>query len=115
MTSADLASNVLLNDCRRPRTTGGSGVSNGFGPGPYPITWTTAKETNFGTVSSNLLTPGRCPAQLFGELDFVGTVVKVQGPWTKQFLGETVTFDVCVTDHFSIVGLVPGTQFRIGP
>ena len=115
MTSTDLASSVLLNDCRRPRTTGGSGVSEGFGPGPYPIVWTTGKETNFGTVSSDLLTPGRCPPQLAGELDFVGIVVKVQGPWTKQFLGETVTFDVCVTDSLAIVGPVPGTVFRIGP
>jgi hypothetical protein len=115
MTSSGLASNVVLNDCRRPRTTGGVGVSNGFGLGPYPVTWMTGKETNFQTVSSTLLYPGRCPAPLYGELDFVGTVVTVEGPWTKQFLGETITFDVCLNTDLAIVGLVPGTLFRIAP
>ncbi len=59
--------------------------------------------------------PGLCPAPLIGPFDFVGIVQTVQGPWTKQFLGETVTFDFCINSEGAIVELVPGTLFRIGP
>ncbi len=111
--AASVSAPILLSGCRRPRTTAGSGLSSALGPGPYPITWSTGKETNFSSRSIAFPAPSRCPAPQF-EFDFVGTVATVQGPWTKQFLGEAVTFDVCLTNQFVTVGLVSGTMFEIG-
>jgi hypothetical protein len=57
--------------------------------------------------------PSRC-APSFREFDFVGRITIVLGPWTKQFLGKTVAFDVCLTGNFGTVELVPGTLFTVG-
>jgi hypothetical protein len=89
-----------------------SGITAPVG-GPYPLTWKTGKETKFSSKSASFPSPSRCPAPLV-EFDFVGTVVNVFGPWTKQFLGETVAFDDCLTSGFETVGLVTGTLFTIG-
>jgi hypothetical protein len=112
MQSASVAAPVELSGCTRLRITGGSGTTNGFGIGPYPLTWSTGKITNFSTFSSSLPSPPRCPTPLV-ELDFVGTITQVVGPWTKRFLGAPVAFDVCLTNSFGIVELVPGTVFTM--
>jgi hypothetical protein len=112
MQSVSANSTVELSACNRPLITGGSGTSNGFGFGPYPLTWFNEKLTNFSTVSSSLTLPSRCPASLL-ELDFVGTVSHVGGPWTKRFLGAPMAFDVCLTDSLGISELVPGTVFTM--
>jgi hypothetical protein len=112
MQSGSATSTVELSGCNRPLITGGSGTSNGFGTGPYPLTWLNGKITDFSTVSSSLPSPSRCPAPLF-ELDFVGTVSHVDGPWTKRFIGATLAFDVCLTDSLGITGLVPGAVFAM--
>jgi hypothetical protein len=112
MQSESANSTVELSTCNRPLITGGSGTSNGFGFGPYPLTWFNGKVTNFSTVSSSLPLPSRCPTSLL-ELDFVGTVSHVGGPWTKRFLGAPVAFDVCLTNSLGISELVPGTVFTM--
>ena len=112
MQSGDFASGVELSGCSRPRITGGSGTSNGFGPGPYPLMWFSGKVTDYSTVSSSLPLPSRCPPSLT-ELDFVGTVSHVVGHWTKRFLGTPVAFDVCLTNGLAIAELVPGTVFTM--
>ncbi len=104
---------IALSGCRRLRTTGGSGTTFATGLGPYPITWSTGKQTNFNARSASFPSPSRCAAPLM-EFDFVGTIATVSGPWTKQFLGDAVAFDVCVTSGFVTIGLVPGTLFTIG-
>lgn len=49
----------------------------------------------------------------------MGTIVTVSGPWTKRFLGDTVTFDACVApmgpdpNYFVTEALVPDTFFTI--
>ena len=100
---------VQLSACNRPRITGGSGITNGMGDGPYPLTWSSLKVTNYSLVSSVSVggTQTRC---LDGapELDFVGAISSVSGPWTKRFLGAPVTFDICLTEG---IELVPGTEF----
>lgn len=103
---------VELGACTRPQITGGSGTSNGFGSGPYPLAWFSGKITDFSTVSSSLPSPPRCPTPLT-ELDFVGTVSHVVGPWTKRILGAPVAFDVCLTNSLGIAELVPGTVFTM--
>jgi hypothetical protein len=112
MQSASFAAPVELSGCTRPRITGGSGTSNGSGSGPYPLTWSTGKITNFSTFSSSVPSPPRCPTPL-SELDFVGTITHVVGPWTRRFLGAPVAFDVCLTNSLGIVELVPGTVFTM--
>jgi len=89
-------------------------VTSSVGSGPYPLTWATRKETNYSQDSVSLPSQNRCPSPL-KEVDFVGTVTSRSGPWTKQYLGDTVSFDQCVTfPGFEIVSLVPGTVFSIG-
>jgi hypothetical protein len=112
MQSGSANSTVELSGCNRPLITAGSGTSNGFGFGPYPLTWFSGKVTNFSTVSSSLPFPSRCPTSLL-ELDFVGTVSHIVGPWTKRFLGAPVAFDVCLTNSLGISELVPGTVFTM--
>ncbi len=112
MQSGSFNSTVELGACTRPNITGGSGTSNGFGSGPYPLTWFNAKITDFSTVSSSLPSPSRCPTPM-AELDFVGSVSHVVGPWTKRILGAPVAFDVCLTDSLGITELVPGTVFTM--
>ncbi len=104
---------VLVSGCRRLRVTGGSGVSYGEGPGPYPVTWNTGKRFDFNATNSFLRSPSRCPESL-AELDFVGVIVSSSGPWTKPFIGDTVAFDVCITHSLGTVELLPGTVFSIG-
>jgi hypothetical protein len=105
---------VNLSGCNRPRVTGGSGT---WAP-PGPLTWSTGKETSFTIISETTFGPGRCRGAPI-ELDAVGTIVSVSGPWTKRFLGDTVTFDVCLVpvgpDPVGVAteGLVPGTFFTI--
>lgn len=100
---------IQLSGCNRPRITGGSGNTNGMGNGPYPLTWASLKVTNYSLVSSVSVggPQSRC---LDGatELDFVGAISSVSGPWTKRFLGAPVTFDICLTEG---IELVPGTEF----
>jgi hypothetical protein len=117
--SNSLSALVELSGCNRPRITGGSGTNLLVGPGPYPITWKTRKETNIqcaglcGQPPSGFRTPSRCTNPLTREYDWVGSVATVLGPWTKRFIGDTVAFDVCLTSSFGIDGLVPGTVFMI--
>jgi hypothetical protein len=112
MQSGSANSTVELSGCNRPLITGGSGTSNGFGLGPFPLTWFNGKVTKFSSVSSSLPLPSRCPPSLF-ELDFVGMVSHVGGPWTKRLLGAPVAFDVCLTNSLGIFELVPGTVFTM--
>ena len=112
MQSGDLASGVELSGCNRPLITGGSGTSSGFGLGPYPLTWSNGKVTDFNTASSSLPSPSRCPTPM-PELDFVGSISRVAGPWTGRFLGAPVAFDVCLTDALAVAELVPGTVFTM--
>lgn len=102
---------IVMSGCSRPRITGGSGISS-IATQPHPITWSTGKETNYNETSATFPSPGRCSG--LTEVDVVGAVVTVSGSGTKQFLGETVRFDVCVTTASAIVELVPGTAFTIG-
>jgi len=117
--SNSLSAPIELGGCNRPRITGGSGTNLLVGLGPYPITWSTGKETNIqcagicGEPPSGLRTPSRCTNPLTTEYDWVGSVATVLGPWTKRFIGDTVTFDVCLTSSGGSDGLVPGTVFMI--
>jgi hypothetical protein len=103
---------IALGGCDRPKVTGGSGTWSGT------LTWSTGKQTNF-VITSNTgpSLPGRCPYGF--ELDTSGVIASVSGPWTKRFLGDTVTFDACLApmgpDPGYVVteGLVPGTFFTI--
>lgn len=113
---------ILVSGCNRPRVTGGSGTSFAIGPAPFPLTWSTGKQTNYncggtptpdcGGPPSGFPKPGRCAAPLI-EFDFVGTIATTFGPWTKRFIGDTLVFDVCLTPSFGTEGLVPGTRFEI--
>ena len=88
-------------------------------PRPYPILWSTGRELALrsavacGLPPSGFRTPSRCTIPQTREYDWVGSVATSVGPWTKRFVGDTVTFDVCLTSSFGIDGLVPGTAFRI--
>ena len=115
---------VVVSGCnRRPLTTGGSGTFSLLGSGPYPITWSTGRETTIqcagtcGFPPSGFRTPSRCTNPLTTEYDWVGSVATITfGVWTKRFIGDTVTFDACFTSSLAIDGLVPGTLFTItGP
>jgi hypothetical protein len=105
---------ITLSGCDRPRVTGGTGT---WAP-PGPLTWSTGKETKFTITSETSFGPGRCRSAPI-EVDAVGTIVSVSGPWTKRFLGDTVTFDACLVpvgpDPVGVAteGLVPGTFFTI--
>ena len=110
---------VILSGCKRPHVTGGGGAVSVVGIGPYPIQWSTGKDLGLqcavacGAPPSGFRTPSRCTNPLTREFDWVGSVATSTGPWTKRFIGETVTFDVCLTSNFGIDGLVPGTLFTI--
>jgi hypothetical protein len=105
---------VALSGCQHLGLTGGSGTeSTESTSGPYPITWSTGKVTTWSLVSTSGGMPNRCLAPQF-EIDGVGKIVTVSGPWTKQYLGELVTYDACVTQRLAFAGLVPGTVFAIG-
>ncbi len=112
-TGPDYTAPIILSGCDKPWQTGGSGTSSASGPPPFPILWMTGRETSFGITSQSFPSPSRCPAPLT-EFDFVGRIDRVQGPWTKHFLGDTVAFDDCLTGSFAVAGLVPGTVFTIG-
>lgn len=108
-----VSSPIELGDCSRPLATGGSGTTTALGAGPYPITWATGRKTDDTKTSGGFHTPSRCPA---GELeyDLHATITSVSGPWTKQFLGQPLSEDVCLDASFGITELVPGTLFTIG-
>ena len=118
--SADyVAAPILLGGCDRPGLrvplvglTGGSGTTYATG-NPEPTTWATGKKTNYD-VSTRTFAPSRCPASAPMEVDVVGVVVTVSGPYTKKFLGARVAFDTCLTNLFVTIELVPGTKFTIG-
>jgi hypothetical protein len=117
--SSILTSPAILNDCNRPRFTGGSGTNNQAGPPPFPIVWASGKAIYFncgggacGGPPSSFPVPGRCPASLT-EFDFVGTVTSTLGPWTKRYIGDPLEFDICLTSAFAVAELVPGTKFMI--
>lgn len=117
--SNSLVSPVELSGCNRPRVTGGLGTSFTVGPDPFPIAWATGKQTNYncpfrgcGTSPFIFQYPGRCPTSLM-EFDAAGTIATVSGPWTRRFIGDTVTYDICVTRELGVDELVPGTAFMI--
>jgi hypothetical protein len=112
MQSNSLISTVELSDCNHPRITGGSGTTDGLGNGPYPLTWSSMKETNYSLVSSSSPSQSRCPNSA-PELDFVGSISYVVGPWTKRFLGAPVAFDICLGGGDGAIELVPGTVFTM--
>jgi hypothetical protein len=104
---------IIVSGCNRPGLTGR--YRGGMWSGAQ-LSWSSGKETNFTIISNSGPGRGRCPEI---ELDTVGTIVTVSGPWTKRFLGDTVTFDACLApmgpDPGYVVteGLVPGTFFSI--
>ena len=108
--SNSLPSTIEQGGCNRSRITGGSGTTDGNGNGPYPLAWTSMKITNYRLVSSSTASLSRCPASA-PELDFVGSVSYVFGPWTKRFLGAPVAFDICLSG--GDIQLVPGTVFTM--
>ena len=113
---------VNLSGCNLPLFTGRTGTMSLIGPAPYPIHWSTGKVLGLqcavacGQPPSGFRTPSRCTNPQTREYDWVGSVATAVGPRTKKFIGDTVTFDVCLTASFGIDGLVTGTQFTItGP
>ena len=103
----------VFSGCNRPGLTGGSGIWT------TTLTWSTGKETNF-SATGTVFVPGRCQDSQF-EYDFRGIITTVSGRYTKRFLGDTATFDVCLVpmptgsnpDAVLLVGLVPGAFFTI--
>ena len=112
MQSTDLVAQIQLGGCNHPGTSGGSATSTGQGSGPYPVPYMTGKQTNFAEGTGFFASPDRCPSDLL-EFDITGTIVSVSGHFTKRYLGELVSFDICLTSDFAIAQLVPGTSFRI--
>jgi hypothetical protein len=110
MQSDSLFSTIQLSSCNRPRITGGSGTTDGLGSGPFPLTWSSLKTMSYSAVSATTGSLTRCPDSTEPELDFLGTISSAVGPWTKRFIGATVSFDLCLNAG---IELVPGTAFTM--
>jgi hypothetical protein len=105
----------LFGSCNHPFLTGGSG-SNDTNSLTWVIAWKTHKTL---TVNISLLDTGpeqSCGSNLdVASFDYGGKVVGASGRYTRHFLGDPVSFDLCINLHdFVAVGLVPGTEFTIG-
>jgi hypothetical protein len=105
----------LFGSCSHPFLTGGSG-SNDTNSLTWVIAWKTHKTL---TVNISLLDTGpeqSCGSNLdVASFDYGGKVVGASGRNTRHFLGDPVSFDLCINLHdFVAVGLVPGTEFTIG-
>ena len=117
--SNSISAPAKLAGCNRSYLTGQAGTMLLVGSGPYPILWSSGKRLSLqcaaacGQPPSGFRKPSRCTIPQTREFDWVGSVATSVGTSTRRFIGDTVTFDVCLTSSFGIDSLVPGTLFTI--